>query len=85
MFIHGPGREGFKYIKFFVLEVCTVYAFSILFTVKLLRNVKAEEFLITNDKKNQVFFFFYSDLNLKKIDSSFLNLSLNAKTKRRKS
>lgn len=52
--------------------------FSILYTVKLLRNVKAEEFLITNDKiKSSFFLFFCSDLK-KKIDSSFLNLSLNA-------
>lgn len=62
-----------------MLEVCTVYIpFSILYTVKLLRNVKAEEFLITNDKiKSSFFLFFCSDLK-KKIDSSFLNLSLNA-------
>lgn len=53
--------------------------FSILYTVKLLRNVKAEEFLITNDKiKSSFFCFFCSDLKQKKIDSSFLNLSLNA-------
>lgn len=79
MFIHGPGWEGFKYIKSFMLEVCTVYIpFSILYTLKLLRNVKAEEFLITNDKiKSSFFLFFCSDLK-KKIDSSFLNLSLNA-------
>lgn len=63
-----------------MLEVCTVYIpFSILYTVKLLRNVKAEEFLITNDKiKSSFFLFFCSDLKQKKIDSSFLNLSLNA-------
>lgn len=62
-----------------MLEECTVYIpFSILYTVKLLRNVKAEEFLITNDKiKSSFFLFFCSDLK-KKIDSSFLNLSLNA-------
>lgn len=62
-----------------MLEVCTVYIpFSILYTLKLLRNVKAEEFLITNDKiKSSFFLFFCSDLK-KKIDSSFLNLSLNA-------
>lgn len=80
MFIHGPGWEGFKYIKSFMLEVCTVYIpFSILYTVKLLRNVKAEEFLITNDKIKSTFLFvllFW--FKTKKIDSSFLNLSLNA-------
>lgn len=59
MFIHGPGWEGFKYIKSFMLEVCTVYIlFSILYTLKLLRDVKAEEFLITNDKIKSSFFSF---------------------------
>lgn len=63
-----------------MLEVCTVYIpFSILYTLKLLRNVKAEEFLITNDKiKSSFFCFFCSDFKQKTIDSSFLNLSLNA-------
>lgn len=27
MFIHGTGREGFKYIKSFILEGCSVYTF----------------------------------------------------------
>lgn len=79
MFIHGPGWEGFKYIKSFMLEVCTVYIpFSILYTLKLLRNVKAEEFLITNDKIKSSFFVLLFWFKTKKIESSFLNLSLNA-------
>lgn len=57
-----------------MLEVCTVYIpFSILYTVKLLRNVKAEEFLITNDKiKSSFFLFFCSDLKQKKLKAVFL-------------
>lgn len=44
--------------------------FSILYTVKLLRNVKAEEFLITNDKIKSSFF--CSDLKQKKLTAVFL-------------
>lgn len=60
MFIYGLGWEGFKYIKFFMFEVCIVYIFfSIFYMVKLLWNVKVEEFLIMNDKIKLSFFWFF--------------------------
>lgn len=60
MFIYGLGWEGFKYIKFFMFEVCIVYIFfSIFYMVKLLWNVKVEEFLKMNDKIKLKFFCFF--------------------------
>lgn len=73
MFIHGPGWEGFKYIKSFMLEVCTVYIPFSSLHVETVTKRKSWR-ILDNEWQNKVkfFLFFCSDLKQKKLKAVFL-------------